>query len=537
MRNCNIEMSKISNLLTFVFIFLICSFSFGQKPKNLEECNTYFDKDLKSKDISYIKNLAVDELSELHFTLGLNIRNTWIRGNRNPELVNYFHNIGIFNPDDISGIIIKSYWSYLNKKEFDLKGEIKTYKDYWEKAAEIEKKNKENVANTDRRLSNAFIDINYKNVNPPLLTLPQNKTGNQIFSNEFIKYKYGYIVNSITTYPDAEQKLGVNYKYHYVDLKTNKLFKLDFRGLDTVESVTAIDSTLYICGIKSHNLKIVKHEGNKTLPISLTVLDNEIKELSNDSWTKLGVFGGKLFALQTNGLYMFDGEAWQLINKFSLVEYFRKNYPNAEPIIPTENIIITNKKLYFLQEVLQGRDCELFELDLRTNTINEFWQKTLITDNYKKEINSYSLIGNDTLFVAAQRLGEALLLSEQNSTMTVYLLENKVKTDLSGKFKMTVRKVLKHNDKIILIADNGLFELKNNQITPTAFFGNTVQLIRHGKYNIHFNFKPRSCAALNQDKYLIGGQFGGLYIIDLKLKTVLSLDDNKTIATMDLLKD
>ncbi len=529
-------MNKIFRQLTFVIILLFYSFSYGQKPTNLEESNSYFDKDLNTKDKKYIKSLTRDHLSELHFTLGLNIRNIWIYGDRNPGLVNYFHDLGLYHPDDISGIIIKSYWSYLNNNDFDLKNEIKIYKDYWEEAIEIKKKNKENIDNTERKLFNAFIDINYKNVNPPLITLPQNKTGNQVFSDEFIKYRNGYIINSISTYPNDGQTLGINYKYHYVDLKTSKLFKLNFNGLDTVESVAVIDSTLYICGTKSNNLKILKHDGTKILPISLNVLDNDTKELSSDSWTKLGVFGGKLFALQTNGLYMLNGNAWQLINKFNLIEYFSKYYPSLKPIMPTENIVISNNKLYFLQEVLQSRDCELFEIDLRTNTINEFWQKELLIDNYKKEVNSYSLLGNDTLFVAAQRLGEALLLSEQKNSMTVYLLDNKVKTDVSGKFKIKVRKAFKSNDKLLLIADNGLFELKNNEIIPIAFFENTEQLIRDGKYNIHFNFKPRSFAILGEDKYLIGGQFGGLYVIDLKHNAIISLDDNKTIMTMDLLK-
>jgi hypothetical protein len=537
MRNCYIYMSKKLNLLTFCFIFLCYTFSFGQVPKNLEECNDFFDKDLKAEDIEYIKSLTFDRLSVLHFTLGLNIRNIWIYGDRNPELVDYFHYIGIFHPDGISTIIIKSYWSYLNKHEFDLEGEIKYYQDYWEKAAEIEKQEMENVANTNMRLSSAFINITYKKSNPPLLTLPQNKNGIKIFSDEFIEYKNGYIINSVTTSTDLEQGIGVDYEYHYVDLKNNKLFKLHFSCFDTVESLIAIDSTLFICGIKSHKLKIVKHDGNKILPISMTVLDNQTRELRSDSWTKLGVFEGKLFALQTNGLYMFNGDDWQLINKFNLSDYSQKSYPKSYPIIPTENIVIANNKLYFLQEVLQGRDCELFELDLKTNTISEFWQKSMLADNYDKDVNSYSLIGNDTLFVAAQILGETLLLSVKNNTLTVYLLDNKVKEDVSGDCKIFVRKVLKCNDKLLIIADNGLFELKNKEITPIAFFANTEQVIQDGKYKFHFNFIPRSCAILNEDKYLIGGQYGGLYIFDIKNNTIISLDDNIILKKMDLLKD
>lgn len=73
-----------------------------QKPKNLTECIQMLDKNLKKQDKEYIKTLTEDEFfMESHFTLGMGIRNEWLRSG-NPELVKFFLDQGVKHPDDMS---------------------------------------------------------------------------------------------------------------------------------------------------------------------------------------------------------------------------------------------------------------------------------------------------------------------------------------------------------------------------------------------------------------------------------------------------
>jgi hypothetical protein len=67
-----------------------------------------------------------------HFGLGLWMRNNWglWAGSR---LSRYFNCQGIFHPDDMSGIILTSYWRQLNGRPIDLRGQIAEYHDYWRK--------------------------------------------------------------------------------------------------------------------------------------------------------------------------------------------------------------------------------------------------------------------------------------------------------------------------------------------------------------------------------------------------------------------
>lgn len=128
-------------LVTFS-MFVISFIAFGQiknidmkkeKPKNLTECIQMLDKNLKTEDKDYIKTLTEDEFfMESHFTLGMGIRNEWIRSG-NPELVKFFLDQGVKHPDDMSAMILTSYYRHLLGKEIDFEGQISAHKKQSEK--------------------------------------------------------------------------------------------------------------------------------------------------------------------------------------------------------------------------------------------------------------------------------------------------------------------------------------------------------------------------------------------------------------------
>ena len=122
-------------LVTFS-MFVISFIAFGQiknidmkkeKPKNLTECIQMLDKNLKKQDKEYLKTLTEDEFfMESHFTIGMGIRNEWIRSG-NPELVTFFLDQGVKHPDDMSAMILTSYYRHLLGKEIDFEGQIEKY--------------------------------------------------------------------------------------------------------------------------------------------------------------------------------------------------------------------------------------------------------------------------------------------------------------------------------------------------------------------------------------------------------------------------
>lgn len=109
-------------------------------PKDIEDCfkqiDSFWDDSTKVK----VKQWTEDEFSgRVHMGFGMWMRNNWQLwgGSR---LSKYFNDLGIYHPDDMSGIILKSYHRYLTENEIKLEEQIKYYQDYWKNANKQNKK-------------------------------------------------------------------------------------------------------------------------------------------------------------------------------------------------------------------------------------------------------------------------------------------------------------------------------------------------------------------------------------------------------------
>ena len=99
-------------------------------PKNLEDAHQELKKMLHEELIESIKTAKEDDLVQFHFGLGGWLRSNWSlwEGSR---LTDYFVNMGIYHPDDMSGIIIESFWYNLNAKIYPLQERISETQEYW----------------------------------------------------------------------------------------------------------------------------------------------------------------------------------------------------------------------------------------------------------------------------------------------------------------------------------------------------------------------------------------------------------------------
>jgi hypothetical protein len=109
-------------------------------PKDIEDCfkqiDSFWDDSTKVK----VKQWTEDEFrGRVHMGFGMWMRNNWQLwgGSR---LSKFFNEMGIYHPDDMSGIILTSYHRRLTGKEIELEEQIKFYQDYWEKSKEQNKK-------------------------------------------------------------------------------------------------------------------------------------------------------------------------------------------------------------------------------------------------------------------------------------------------------------------------------------------------------------------------------------------------------------
>lgn len=95
--------------------------------------------------------------SELIMYGGMGMRNGWNLWEGKNKLSKYFHNLGIYHPDDISSIIIESYYKELNNEPIKLDEQIKHYIEYWD---ELEKRDKIVFDSLNLIFAKNFIKLN-----------------------------------------------------------------------------------------------------------------------------------------------------------------------------------------------------------------------------------------------------------------------------------------------------------------------------------------------------------------------------------------
>lgn len=95
----------------------------------IEQIDSFWNDSIKQD----IKKMSENEfLGNSHFSLGMWMRNNWGLW-RGSKLSNYFNKLQVFHPDDVSSIILTSYYRYLSKQEIEFEKQIIYYINYWQK--------------------------------------------------------------------------------------------------------------------------------------------------------------------------------------------------------------------------------------------------------------------------------------------------------------------------------------------------------------------------------------------------------------------
>lgn len=68
------------------------------------------------KTLHEILALPRSELARIHFGYGTRIRNKWLWGEQDPDLIAYFKSKGVTHPDTMSSKIIEALWENLNQE-------------------------------------------------------------------------------------------------------------------------------------------------------------------------------------------------------------------------------------------------------------------------------------------------------------------------------------------------------------------------------------------------------------------------------------
>jgi hypothetical protein len=104
-------------------------------PSSLRDAIRALEAWLPPADLATFKQTPESEATaSAHFGFGMGLRNCWglWHGSR---LARHFNGLGIYHPDDMSGIILTSLWRHLNHEPLRVDEQVKVCREYWSQAA------------------------------------------------------------------------------------------------------------------------------------------------------------------------------------------------------------------------------------------------------------------------------------------------------------------------------------------------------------------------------------------------------------------
>lgn len=101
-------------------------------PNNIDEVLIHLDQHVTEKDKKLIRSITEEDMWDYHHTVGRAMRNDWGLWDRNSNLHQwFFKTLNIWHADDMSGIIMTSYWRHLNGVALDLENQTDRYHKHW----------------------------------------------------------------------------------------------------------------------------------------------------------------------------------------------------------------------------------------------------------------------------------------------------------------------------------------------------------------------------------------------------------------------
>jgi hypothetical protein len=109
-----------------------------ETPATLDDALRILEDNLKQEDKDHFKTHSEREcLAIFHSTLGRYLRNEWdlwhhdLTKSPMPKIVEHFLQLGLNHADDMSGVIITSYWRKLHNQPLNVEGQVERSTHHW----------------------------------------------------------------------------------------------------------------------------------------------------------------------------------------------------------------------------------------------------------------------------------------------------------------------------------------------------------------------------------------------------------------------
>lgn len=469
-------------------------------PADLEDCLVQLGRLLHKNVIREMRDAKEEGMLHYHHGLGTKLRNDWglWRGSR---LSAYFNQLGIQHPDDMSAIILTSFWRRLHGVPLDVESQVADYREYWQRAQQDRVLEDARIRRLRTALPEIMMGLGVAEGVVPAVNLPARKDGG-LRARHVVAFGGGAL---ITVRRGDGGASPYRLEPFLLDLTRMSLRPVRLAEIETISSAVVLGDTAYFLGRRTGRPTLVRIAPGKRDVVPLP---------HADSIPQLGLDGGHVMAVYSRAIYRLDNSEWRPVYMGTL-----------EPPWSGPPPLKVGSRVYFRDEGHGEDDKRLrwLELEEPTRLISLDADCGMVGSGGPRweNVASYTVTQQGDLWAAVgnDHAGRSLLRRARDGKYRVAIMNGKVAFDgelLSSDSAISISAVAVDGvDTLLAAGPTGLYRVLPGRIEPVVSFANSVQGIpMEGGGNVyHWGWQPTEILDLSEGRYVISGLFGGIYLL------------------------
>lgn len=513
------KLNKTSlRFITVIILALSISIAFAQdemvepadspeerKPTTLAEAHAELERILPPEELAKIDAMkSDDDMIKYHSGLGMDIRNGWGLWSGS-ALKKHMQQLGFTHPDDMSGVILETFWCKRHGKPFLLKERAAEYASSWDAAKKAEEKEQKRVESAKLKMRSMMMGLRLVTGTVPIIKMP-NRIDRSLRARFLSRYGDGvFITVRNKTGPGDDAYVLEPYFFSPED---GMIHEIHIPEIKHFSSALVAGQAAWFTGTSEGASFLIKITPTRRLMIDLP---------KDGQPPQLGLHHDDILAVYPKAFYKLVDNHWQAMYEGDI------SLPKSGPppqlygdvlYFRDEGKYENNKRLWWLK---MGHVRGLKSLDQDIGVVGSHgprWENSF----------SYTVTNTGDLWacVGEGHARKSLLRKSKTGVYAIAIMNNSVgfTPKLFGSEEtdqgISVSAVASSpDDTILLVGDGGLYRLKETELFQELAFTNTQQniLINDGKNVSQWRWAPSNVLALEENAYFMSGAFGGIYTL------------------------
>ncbi|MEN6426678.1 MAG: DUF6794 domain-containing protein [Phycisphaerales bacterium] len=517
-------------------------------PTTLAEAHAELERILSAEELAKIDAMLSErDMIQYHFSLGLSIRNSWGLWQGGP-LAKHMRELGFTHPDNMSGVILGTFWCKRHGQDFRLQERAVASKKAMEAARKAQEEEKKRVQEAIIAIQNMMMGLRFEKQDVPVVKMPI-KSGMRVrfmcpFQGGvfFTAYRQGSrqdaaIVTDGICYDPAGRERRTEEQYddgvarghcwdaatdqlrkmkpgedfyivgYFLDLSDRKIHRILVPEVNDVYAAVGVGGRAWFAGLTEGKIVLLGVGDRDRIAVPLP---------QEDEIPDLGMDGQSLLAVYSKMIYRLTDRQWTLVHSGDIL-LPRSGLPpqryGDRVFLRDEGLRENDKRLWWLT---MGERLHLSVLDHDVGVVGPEGPRW-------ENATSYAVTGNGDLWVSVGdgSSSKSLLRRSKDGSYSIAIMNDSTRFtgELLGSTEATPRVCVSAvtalpDDTLLLAGDTGLYRLKGNELVQELAFIRAETADDNSGTARSWNGYPGSVLALDDRSYILGTTMGdGVYLL------------------------